>query len=121
MLGYESTIAVNKSLDALRHPKRRRLLFALFEETEAAGIDARCDIASVFDEQDAELQIELVHVHLPKLAEFGFIDWQVGDRVADPGPRWGDVEPILSVIHGHLTELPPTLRGMPSPGEGASD
>lgn len=120
MLGYESATAVDESLDALRHPKRRRLLFALLEETEASGIDAQCTIASVFDEQDAESHIELIHVHLPKLDERGFVDWQMSDPTVEPGPRWGDIEPILSVLYNHLNELPPTLRGTPSARSEAS-
>lgn len=115
MLGYESNAAVDESLDALRDAKRRRLLFTLLEETEDAGSEARCDVKFVFDD-DENSRIELVHVHLPKLADLGFIDWEMGDRTVEPGARWKEIRPILSVLHDHLDELPPPLRGTPATG-----
>lgn len=106
MMGYERATTINESLDALRHPKRRRLLFCLLEETEASGIDARCTIGSMFDEVDADSRIELTHSHLPKLEQYGFIDWEADDLTVEPGPRWDEIEPLLSVLYTHLNGPP---------------
>lgn len=111
MRGYDSDATVNESLDALRHPKRRRLLFDLLEQAEGTESAAQCELASVFEYEDEESYIELVHIHLPKLADAGFVNWERGNRSVEPGPRWGDIKPVLSLIYNHLDELPPKHRG----------
>jgi len=114
MMGYQKATTINESLDALRHPKRRRLLFCLLERTEASGIDARCTLPSVFDEYNGDARIELIHSHLPKLEQYGFIDWEADDQTVEPGPRWEEIEPTLTVLYTHLDELPANVQGTPS-------
>lgn len=114
MMGHQKITTINELLDALRHPKRRRLLFRLLEETEDSGIDARFPIASVFDEYDGNVRIELAHSHLPKLDQYGFIDWEADDQTVEPGPRWEDIEPTISVLYSHLNGIPANVQGTPS-------
>ena len=120
MLGYDSDTAVDHSLDALRLPFRRRLVFSLLKETNAPDTPPRCDIAAVFAGETDETYMELYHVHLPKLDSLEFVDWLKDDWIIEPGPRWNDIEPILTVLHEHLNELPPALRGTPTANRGTN-
>lgn len=79
---------VDSHLDALRHGDRRELLVTLLRtgrpvERPVGGSDERA--------------IAMGHVHLPKLAEGEYIapDWETRVR---PGPRFGELVPLLEAI-----------------------
>lgn len=63
--------------------------------------------------EDAEvLQTQLIHVHLPKLAEMGFIKWDQENNTISKGPRWDEIVPLLRLISDYQVELPQDwLRG----------
>jgi hypothetical protein len=52
------------------------------------------------------LQTELVHVHLPKLADRGYISWNREENTISKGPNWDDIAPLLELIDTHRDELP---------------
>lgn len=61
-------------LDALADVQRRTLLVALLEHNPQD--DTPVVVADLESQTDAlERLISMQHVHLPKLAEYGFIDW----------------------------------------------
>lgn len=97
----------DRVLDALAHPKRRLLLFALFDEPE--GSELRYDALPELDDERA--QRALYHVHLPKLEQYGYVDWDRNDWTVTHGPQWTDVEPLLTLVDTYLNDLPPRLRG----------
>lgn len=114
MRGYSSEKgATDNALAALSHPLRRRLLFTLFEEDQHAA-EARLSQDSFPELGQDEFQIELHHVHLPKLEREGYIRWNKDEKTITTGPKWDNIEPLLEVIYSHLNELPPFLRGTPS-------
>lgn len=38
------------------------------------------------------------HVHLPKLAEYGFIGWNREQNTVVKGPRFDEIEPVLELL-----------------------
>jgi len=51
------------------------------------------------------------HVHLPKLADHGFIDWDQDAQRVTKGPQFDEIEPLLTVLSENQDVLPD--RGVP--------
>ena len=49
--------------------------------------------------------IELYHVHLPKLEAAGYIRWNRETREVMKGPQYDEVETFLSLIENYADEL----------------
>jgi hypothetical protein len=98
-------------LDALGHTYRRRLLLALSEHNPQADDDAqgRADAlrAVVEGETDSEaVEVALQHGHLPKLQEYGYIEWDQETGEITKGPHWAEIAPLLELLQTHADELP---------------
>ncbi|MFC7140425.1 hypothetical protein ACFQMA_11365 [Halosimplex aquaticum] len=50
--------------------------------------------------------VRLHHVHLPKLADAGVVEWHRDRDVVTRGARFGDVEPTLAVLAENAPRLP---------------
>ncbi|WP_243645299.1 hypothetical protein [Natrarchaeobius chitinivorans] len=50
---------------------------------------------------DETNRIEYDHVHLPKLADYGFIEWSHGTDRVERGPRFDEIEPTLELLAAH--------------------
>ena len=92
--------------DALANIHRRRVLIALLDNNPQ-----RDDVAVPEDVHDGEkaleaLQIELYHIHLPRLEEAGFIHWNPDTHEVVKGPRFDKIRPLLELIRDHADELP---------------
>lgn len=96
------------ALRALESPYRRQLLIALSEENppDDAGRDP-LNIVSEEGESDVS-ESELVHQHLPLLEQRGYIewDWDQDTHTIEKGPNWGDIGPLIELLHEHRDELP---------------
>lgn len=100
-------------LTALANPYRRQLLVALLKHNpqEDNAIDPLNAIAST-DTKPERIRTELVHNHLPKLADIGYIDWEKDRGKLSKGPSWDEISPLLRLVHEHRDELPDGwLRG----------
>ena len=95
--------------EALQVPYRRQLLLALLAANPQSDDDLdplnrrRGDPASIGDGVD---RIQLVHVHLPKLDDWGFIDWDREAGQVRKGPSWDAIAPILRLIRDHQEDMP---------------
>ena len=94
------------ALDAIANLQRRRLLVALLEHNP---ID---DAPVVIADDDAEAEaverlVQIKHVHLPKLEEYGFIEWDRDTHEVIKGPRFDEIRPMLELLVDHEDELPP--------------
>lgn len=102
----------DRVVDALAHRYRRRLLVALCEHnpqdaTDTQGAEEALGAVEDVGDVDPELiETELVHNHLPKLEEFGFIRWNDETGEISRGPNWDDIEPLLRLLRDHEEELP---------------
>lgn len=92
--------------DALANEQRRRILFDLVAryptEEPPVYIDAPPD---AFGDRSAA-DVERYHVHLPKLDEHGFIDWNRDTNTVEPGDRFADVRPIVEQLYDLQAESP---------------
>ena len=59
--------------------------------------------------ETARYMVGLIHTHLPKLAELGYIDWNREDRSIRHGPQFDEVAPVLSVLTDNRDRLPGDL------------
>lgn len=92
------------ALDALAHRERRRLLRALVEHNPQ---DARPISADDADGTALEQLLAMRHVHLPKLQEYGFVEWDKDADEVSTGPNFAEIRPLLELLDDHADELPP--------------
>lgn len=112
------------AFDCLRAPARRALLLSLHErgsrplvvgdEMRSATGDAALSIESL----DAEFDpVRLHHVHLPKLADAGYVE-RDDDRIV-PGDSFEEIRPLLETLIRNAESLPGIAgRGGGSPTVG---
>jgi hypothetical protein len=94
---------VDEALDSLSDTHRRRILVRLYEGCEAIDLS---DFVR-YDDTDADrLQIKIAHVHLPKLEEYGYVQWKQDEGKITRGPDYDEIRPILRVLHENRDELP---------------
>ncbi|MDF9747608.1 hypothetical protein [Natrinema salsiterrestre] len=92
--------ATDKMFDALADGQRRRLLFTLIEDTP------QTDLPIEHDSPPDTSKIEYQHCHLPKLDEYGFINWQQSINAVEQGPRFEEIKPLLEILSAHLEVQP---------------
>ena len=113
MLGpWPSAEEPDRVLSALCDPTRRRLLFELYEEVNT-GEENSIKYSCLALYETEERRLELYHVHFPKLEEFGYINWNEAEKTIQKGYRWGEIEPVLELIHTHSSDLPVFFKGKP--------
>lgn len=92
-------------VDALADIQRRKLLIALLDHNPQD--DSPVVIADSEDESDAiERLVKMDHVHLPKLVEYGFIEWNEETHEVSKGPNFDEIRPLLELLNDHEDELP---------------
>ena len=102
-----SATSLDSVLDALANKYRRRLLAALLEHNPQDGDDPQPPADIKFEDEDLEsLRIQMVHTHLPKLEDKGFIEWDREANIVQKGPRFEEIQPLLELMHNHADELP---------------
>lgn len=94
------------SLDALAHVQRRALLLALLADSpqDASTPPETARSGSAGDEVD--LLVTIHHVHLPKLEEYGFVEWDRDTDELRRGPNFEEIAPLLELLDDHRDELP---------------
>lgn len=99
----------SRVFDVLSNRYRRQLLLALLEANPQNEDDLDpLDLLSPEEGTDGleVTQMKLVHGHLPKLADIGFIDWDRETGAISTGPNWEEISPLLELIRDHQDELP---------------
>lgn len=86
-------------MDILSNHVRRCVLIAFLEGISEADIETLRQLSHV--ENNEKL---LYHVHLPKLAHAGYIEWDRDSNVVARGPRFREIEPLLDLLKEHSTE-----------------
>jgi hypothetical protein len=88
---------VDRIMEVLSKQQRRAILYRLKRE----------DRLEPFQGPDAmdSSEIELYHVHLPKLEAAGYIDWNRETGAVMKGPQYDEVETFLTLIENHADEV----------------
>lgn len=96
---------------------RRELLVALMKSPPHVGVKPAEDVEVTDSEMEPErFRLELIHRHLPQMAEAGFVEWDRETLRVRRGPRFDEVATVVRVIdHSdetprHLTEDPHDLE-----------
>jgi hypothetical protein len=95
--------SVDETLEALTQPGQRYVLTYLLQSSEPVPLGdlvyyaaAQTDVA-VDSEVRKEIAIELTHTALPKLDEFGFVEYDMETQVVESTELTPVVEPFLRV------------------------
>jgi hypothetical protein len=92
--------------DALTHPYRRRILMLVSEQNPRDEEEFVVENLSTEDDDLELLTTELSHVHLPKLADAGYIEWDEHTQTIRRGPNFEEIAPLLRLMTEHQDELP---------------
>lgn len=105
MDGASRTISFDNTAGALADVQRRKLLIALLEHNPQD--DAPVAIAGSESEAGAiERLLMMNHIHLPKLTDYGFIEWDREAHEVTKGPKFDGIRPLLELLDAHEDELP---------------
>lgn len=88
--------SVDAAMVGLADQYRRRLLVALLEQGPGRPVHAEDISGAGTDRQTADIEIR--HVHLPRLVADGYIGW---DRTTDAvwrGPNFAAIRPLVSIV-----------------------
>lgn len=113
---------LDSAFDSLADAHRRRLLVDLLDhnpqhvpqlsgasrelaDADTALLEAQLTGArEIPDADDRDLRLHCVHV--PKLVEHGFVEWDQDDCDVTKGPRFDEIRPLLELLDDHRDELP---------------
>jgi hypothetical protein len=100
-----SRVPFDDALDAVGHVQRRNLLVALLghnpqDDSPAIIVDSKDEAVIV------ERLVAMNHIHLPKLEEYGFIEWDQDTLEVRKGLTFDEIEPLLTLLADQEDELP---------------
>lgn len=81
---------------------RRQILTELLVND---GVHVPDDVRTHSETHTRPTRIPLHHIHLPKLAEAGYIEWS-GQQHVTRGPNFGTIEPTLRLLLENEDKLP---------------
>ncbi|AFZ73074.1 DUF7344 domain-containing protein [Natronobacterium gregoryi] len=95
----------------LRHDRRRVLVDVLAAADGQLSADELAETITTteletppaeLDQDDhvRDVYVSLVHVHLPKLAEMGVVEFDSDDEVVEQGPAFDHTQRVLEVVRG---------------------
>lgn len=105
MENVSKSISFDDMVEALAKVQRRKLLIALLEHNPQDDTPAVIDV-SESDADVVERFVTMQHVHLPKLVDYGFIEWDRESHEVMKGPKFEEIRPLLELLDSHEDELP---------------
>lgn len=99
---HTETTSIDAMFDALSDVRRRRVLFALLAHNPRV-----VSPPDPFGEE--QYSVEHHHIHLPKLAEAGFVTFDTDEKRVERGPRFEEIRLVLELLNDHGDELPDEL------------
>lgn len=89
----------NNTFDALANTHRRQLLVALVEENpQTDTVQRPPDTDGAVSDHERWSHIQMQHIHLPKLEDRGFIQWEKETGEINRGPAFEEIRPLLEWI-----------------------
>ncbi|MFB6170005.1 MAG: hypothetical protein ABEJ06_02555 [Haloarculaceae archaeon] len=103
--------------------RRRQILFALRraealdvpedllarDSPRGDGVSRAVQLPSPAGQSRRELEVDLHHRHLPRLAEAGYVEWDRRTGSVSRGPAFAEVEPALRVFVENERAFPDDL------------
>lgn len=99
-------VNTDKFFDAITDERRRRVLIHMLDHNPEDDSKLYVDDIVIEDADLEMLLVEMHHTHLPKLEEYGFIDWDKKEEVVTKGPNFEEIRPVLELLDSHRDELP---------------
>lgn len=99
----------DRVLAVLRHGRRRRVLTRLADAPDGGPLrvaDVRPDRVDDTGVAGEPLATELRHVHLPKLAAAGYVEWDREAGELHLGPAYDEVGPFVDLLRANADALP---------------
>lgn len=90
--------AMDELFEVLSHEYRRYILWMLADAEDRTDEPTRRTLFAGGDDEPDILHLQLRHNHLPKLDDYGLVDWDPEHETLSRGPRFEEVEPFLDVI-----------------------
>jgi len=103
-MNSKKRVTFDEFLDAFSDVQRRKLLIALMDHNPQNNLPV-----VIAEDGVAEMSrlVEMRHVHLPKLVDYGFIEWDRDKNEVSKGPKFDEIQPLLELLENHDEELPP--------------
>jgi hypothetical protein len=95
------TMGFDKIADALGHQTRRNILLELVDDNPLQPLEA---LATHDPREDEKLQ--LIHIHLPKLDDMGYVTWDREDETVVKGSNWEEIEPVVRLLSDNSERIP---------------
>ncbi len=97
------TMGFNDIADALGTRTRRQILLEVLDHNPVE----QSEVVTKNDARENEKrELELIHIHLPKLHETGYIVWNRDDRDIVKGPNWEEIESTVRLLSDSRERLP---------------
>ena len=88
---------LDEQLEIVSNVHRRNMLHSLVEHNPQNDRTAATKGARQVTEAE-RVDIEMDHIHLPKLEDRGLIDWDRDERVVTKGPQFDEIVPLLTML-----------------------
>lgn len=92
------------TFEVLSNPLRRRVLTRINEPGDRAEVTLEAFAEP--SEDRARIRSTLHHLHLPKLEQHGFVDWDRETGTITRGPNYDEIQPVVSLLETNREELP---------------
>ncbi len=76
-----------------RHP--RRVVIDSLRERESVAVS---ELTDRLPDENEKGRVALVHAHLPKLADMGYVELDQGSGTVSRGPRYSELEPLVTAL-----------------------
>ena len=97
---------IDRVFDSLADSDRRLVLLLLKE----GAIETETDVLKYRDDVSKVDELNLLHTHLPKLDECGYIEWDRDAGELSEGPRFDEVAPLFELFEEHSERLSDRFR-----------
>lgn len=100
----------NDVFEALSAEPRRQIVLSLVDSPPDRPVPLPESAVTPNVPVDPEpLRTDLHHLHLPLLAESGFVEWRDDPFVATRGPRFDEVAAVFEALESDATAIPDSL------------
>ncbi|UHQ96252.1 hypothetical protein [Natrinema halophilum] len=100
----------NTVFNVLSSEPRRQLIVSLLDAEPDQSVPLPESAIMPNVPLDSEvLRLDLHHVHLPMLADSGFITWKTEPWIAFRGPKFDEVAVVFEALHAEASSIPDSL------------